>query len=244
MPSSSGLTEKRVVSGFFARMLGGRASKNYRIACLYEDNPDLRRPFWRSWPSLFDAVDGLFRTLPGPVHLRSSQYDPEVTRRRDSGGTVVRFRKLAWSEKNNRKWVDDLVARPELQLGSTEFWSPWVNDLEDRRGGPDLYMKVDGADSSADDPEAQKYDWQSLTLALRHDRLAASAVASDRLLGRARALMPGARLIVFDRGWAEHGNYTSFVRVNGLEDSYPAMLQAWLDGHSDSAVASFGARRR
>lgn len=231
-----------MVGTFLKSILGGGPSKKlYRIACLYEYEPDLQRPFWRSWPDLFDATDEVFRTLPQPVFLKSIQYDPNIARRQDGGGTVIRFRKLAWSEKNNRKWVDDLAARPAMQLGSTEFWSPWVTDLEDRRGGPDLYMKVDGADSSATSEEAREYDWQSLTLALRHDRLTMSGAAANKLLVGARELMPGARLVVFDRGWAEHGSFTSFIRSNGLEDSHPAMLRDWLDRHPLAAVSGFDA---
>ena len=228
--------------GFLGKLFGGGpSSKLYRIACLYEQAPDLQRPFWRSWPDLFDAADGLIRQLPRPTFLKSIQYDPKIARLRDSGGTVTRFRKLAWSEKNNRKWVDDLAGRPDMQLDSTEFWSPWIKDLEDRSGGPDLYMKVDGADSSAPSEEARRFDWQSLTLALRHDRLAAAGAAADELLRRAREMMPKAQLILFDRRWAEHGHYTSFVRVNGLEDSYPSMLSAWLDKNPGAAVPSFTA---
>ena len=233
-----------MASGLLGRLFGGPSTKLYRIACLYEDAPDLQRPFWRSWPELFDAADALIRQLPQPVFLKSIQYDPEVSRRRDGGGTVTRFRKLAWSEANNRKWVDDLAGRPDMQLGSTEFWSPWVKDLEDRRGGPDLYMKVDGADSSATSQEARDFDWQSLILALRHDRLAAAGAAADQLLNEAQRLMPNGRLMLFDRGWAEHGHYTSFIRSNGLEDSYPGMLRAWLDSHPGASVASFSAPRR
>src|SRR5688500_7318082 len=103
------------VNGLLGRLFGGPSAKMYRIACLYEYDPDLERPFWRAWPDLFGAVDSLFARLPQPVFLKSIQYDPEVTRRSDRGGTVTRFRKLAWSEKNNRKWVDDLASRPELQ---------------------------------------------------------------------------------------------------------------------------------
>lgn len=231
-----------MTNGLLARLFGGRPSaKLYRIACLYEYAPDLGRPFWRHWPELFEAADALISKLPRPTFLKSIQYDPEVARRCDSGGTVTRFRKLAWSEKNNRKWVDDLAGRADMQLGSTEFWSPWVNDLEDRSGGPDLYMKVDGADSSATNQEARDFDWQSLTLAVRHDRLAVAGAAADNLLQEAERLMPRARLMLFDRGWAEHGNYTSFIRANGLEDSYPGMLKAWLDSHPAAAVASFAA---
>ena len=228
-----------MANGLISRLFGGPSPKMYRIACLYEDAPDLERPFWPAWPTLFEATDALIRSLPDAAYLRSTQYDPEITRRSDRGGTVTRFRKLAWTEKNNRKWVDDLAGRPDLQLGSTEFWSPWVKDLEDRRGGPFLYMKVDGADSSATSAEARKFDWQSLIVSLRHDCLAKSAVAADNLLGRAHELMPRARLILFDRGWAEQGSYTSFIRSNGLEDSYPAMLRHWLEAHPRAAVGSF-----
>lgn len=227
--------------GWLQRFLGPSA-KRYRIASLYEYGPDTRDPFWRSWPGLFAHVDALVRSMPGPAHLRSTQYDPKVTRRSDRGGTVTRFRKLVWSERNNRKWVDDLAGRPELQLGSTEIWSPWVTDLEDRRGGPDLYLKVDGADSSATEDEAREYDWQSLTLAIRHDRLASGGEPGHRLISEAMLRMPRAKLIIFDRGWAEVGNYTSFVRVNGLEDSYPAMLQTWLDRNPQAAADRFDKR--
>ncbi|MFC7537818.1 hypothetical protein ACFQPG_10645 [Sphingomonas sp. GCM10030256] len=82
------------------------------------------------------------------------------------------------------------------------------------------------------------------TLALRHDRLADSASAADRLIGCAHQMLPRARLIMFDRGWAEHGNYTSFVRMNGLEDSYPGMLQVWLDAHPEAAVPAFASSAR
>jgi len=233
-----------MAKGLIGSLFGGPSPKMYRIACLYEDGPDLERPFWRAWPGLFDAADAMIRTLPDAAYLRSTQYDPEITRRSDRGGTVTRFRKLAWSEKNNRKWVDDLAGRPGLQLGSTEYWSPWVKDLEDRRGGPFLYMKVDGADSSATSAEAREYDWQSLTLALRHDCLAKSAAAADNLLGQAHMFMPRGRLIMFDRGWAEHGSYTSFIRSNGLEDSYPSMLRHWLEAHPAAAVSTFAAPLR
>ncbi|WP_310468587.1 hypothetical protein [Sphingomonas sp.] len=232
-----------MAAGLLAKLFGPNA-KLYRIACLYEDAPDLERPLWRAWPGLFDATDALIQSLSRPAFLKSTQYDPEITRRSDRGGTVTRFRKLAWSDKNNLKWVDDLAGRPAMQLGATEIWSPWVKDLEDRSGGPDLYLKVDGADSSATDEEARKYDWQSLIVALRHDRLAASAAAADELLRQAGAVMPNARLMLFDRGWAEHGHYTSFIRSNGLEDSYPGMLKAWLDTHPAASVASFSAALR
>jgi hypothetical protein len=229
------------MAGGWLRGSFGPSAKRYRIACLYERDPDTNDPLWLHWPELFPEADVLIRSLPGSAYVRSTQYDPEITRRNDRGGTVTRFRKLAWSEQNNRKWVDDLAGRPNMQLGSTEIWSPWVKDLEDRRGGPDLYMKVDGADSSATNEEARRFDWQSVTLAIRHDRLADTGAAADQLLARASGLMGVAQQIIFDRGWAEHGHYTSFIRSNGLEDSYPGMLQAWLDAHPDASVASFTA---
>src|SRR5687768_2997588 len=80
------------------RLFGAPSPKRYRIACLYEEAPNLERPFWRQWPQLFDAADALIRVLPDAAYFKSIQYDPEVTRHNDCGGTVTRFRKLAWSE--------------------------------------------------------------------------------------------------------------------------------------------------
>lgn len=217
-------------------------TKRYRIACLYEDGLDIREPFWRAWPELFDAADALVRTLPQPAFLRSVQYDPVIARQNDECGEVTRFRKLGWSEKNNRKWVDDLLGRPDFQLGLTEIWSPWVKELDDRSGGPLLYAKIDAADSSA--TEALKFGWQSFTLAIRHDQFAQSMEPAQTLLDRAAELMPAARRIIFDRGWAERGNYTSFIRVNGLEDSYPGMLQEWCDANRGASVERFDAPLR
>jgi hypothetical protein len=211
--------------------------ERYRIACLYENRPPRDRQLWRRWPELFPVVDPLIKSMPSPCSLRSVQYDPLIAGQDDEKGSVTRFRKLSWSDANNRRWVDDLAERPGLQLEVTEIWSPWRKDLEDRRGGPHLYIKIDSADETA--TEATEFDWQSLTVAIHHDVLADTAGLAQMVLEHARPLMVAPRLVVFDRGWAERGSYTSTLRVNGLEDSHPAMLERWARAHPQAVVPGF-----
>lgn len=106
------------------------------------------------------------------------QVDPVIAREDDRTGTVTRFRKLAWTRSNNAKWINDLLTRPSMRLGHTKNWSPWRKEV-DRRRGPHLYLKVDGPLNLSTD---SSLDWQSLTLALRHDVLAESDQAAQRLL--------------------------------------------------------------
>jgi len=205
---------------------------------LYEDGPPSDAQFWQRWPELFRVADDLVHSLPEPSLIRSVQYDPVKAREDESAGQVTRFRKLRWSESNNRRWVEDLIGRKQFQLDRTEIWSPWVGELDTRRrGGPHLYLKIDAADTST--AAASEFDWQSLTLGLRHDVLDRTMGLAQLLLDEARLRMSTPQLLVFDRTWAERGTYTGWVRVNGLEDSYPAMLRDWAEQNPHAVVARF-----
>jgi hypothetical protein len=226
------------IAGLLGRHRLWRAPTRYRIACLYEDGPPPEAQFWRRWPVLFRAIDALIQSLPEPSFIRSVQYDPLTAREDDCAGQVTRFRKLRWSESNNRRWVEDLIGRPQFQLDRTEICSPWVGELQSRRRcGPHLYLKIDAADTST--TAAGDFDWQSLTLGLRHDVLDRTMSLAQRLLDDARGHMSAPQLLVFDRTWAERGTYTSWVRVNGLEDSYPTMLHDWAEQNPSAVVARF-----
>jgi hypothetical protein len=212
--------------GGLRRLVSG---EQYRIACLFERDPPRASQLWRRWPELFPSLDALVAALPERCFLLSRQYDPVAARKNDQAGEVTRFRKLNWTEANNRRWVDDLAARPGFQLSVTEAWSPWRKDLEDRRGGPHFYLKLDAADESPS--PAPELDWQSLTVAIRHDILEQTKHLVQAALDRAGEMMTAPELLVFDRTWAERGKYTSFVRVNGIEDSHPRMIEDWCRNH-------------
>lgn len=221
------------------RIIPWARAERYRVACLYEYNPPRDAQLSRHWPKLFPALDLVVRAMPYRCYLRSVQYNPEVAAQDDEKGSVIRFPKLTWSEANNRKWVDDLEKRAAFELDVTEFWSPWQKDLEDRRGGPDLYMKLNAA-SECHSP-APEYEWQSLTIAIKHDLLGAVKPQVQNVLARAGELMTRPQLLVFDRTWAERGKYTSFIRTNGLEDSHPDMLARWCDIHPEVVLPRFDA---
>jgi hypothetical protein len=227
----------RTVEGLVSGLRPWGTPERYRIACLYEDDPPRASQLWRHWPDLFPAFDPLIQALPEKCFLRSVQYDPVAAARDDRKGNVTRFRKLGWSEANNKRWVGDLAARADYQLSHTELWSPWVKDLEDRRGGPHLYLRIDAANENA--MVAPEYDWQSLTLALRHDVLADTKAHAQAVLERAHGLMRAPKILVFDRTWAERGTYTGFVRVNGLEDSPPHTLERWCAAHAEAVRPRF-----
>jgi hypothetical protein len=220
-----------------ARLTPWGRTERYRIACLYELNPRLEAQLWRGWPELFPMLDSVVKAMPDRCSLRSVQYDPIAAARDDLKGSVTRFSKLTWSEANNRKWVDDLAQRPDYELEVTEVWSPWRKDLEDRKGGPHLYIRLDAANESGS--PAPEHEWQSFTIAIRHDVLEGAKLKVQKVLDSAGQLMTAPQLLVFDRGWAESGGYRSLISSNPLQDSHPDMLNRWCLKHPSAVLPSF-----
>ena len=76
-------------------------------------------------------------------------------------------------------------------------------------------------------------------LLMAHLQLSVLPRLGNRLLDEAHRRMSTPRLLVFDRTWAERGTYTGWVRVNGLEDSYPTMLRDWAAQNPRAVVTRF-----
>jgi hypothetical protein len=220
-----------------ARLAPWGRPERYRIACLYEFDPRLEAQLWRRWPELFPMVDPVVKAMPDRCFMRSVQYNPLAAAWNDEKGSVTRFSKLAWSEANNRKWVSDLAKRPDYELEVTEVWSPWRKDLEDRKGGPHLYIKLDAANEGGS--PAPEHEWQSLTIVIRHDVLETVKPAVQAVLNAAGQLMTAPQLLAFDRGWAESGGYRSLMSSNALQDSHPAMLDRWCRNHPNAVLPTF-----